>query len=246
MLNKARKRVLISVLAFAMLLLAACADVEDEAQIYSGAAGDDITWTFDASTGVFTLTGTGEMWGWAWWWYDRERVPWHNQMESITSVVISDGITRIGGAAFRSARNLTSVDIPSSVTYIGRDAFFRATSLTTVYMPGAIYIGAWAFWDAARLTSIDMPSVTYIGDSAFGFASSLTSIDIPASVTYIGRGVFAVATSLASATIRSRDAIFNWYVFDRTHPDFTIHGFAGSTAEEYAIANGHNFVPLDN
>ena len=174
------------------------ANLAVSAQIHTGEAGDNITWTLDTSTGVLTLDGTGPMWDWNWRW--GYRGPWDAHMESITGVVISNGITSVGRSAFWRVTSLISVDIPDSVTTIESDAFAHATGLTTVYMP----------------------SVTYIGDWAFDGASSLTS-----------------------ATIRSRDATFGRGVFEDTHPDFAIHAFAGSTAENYAIDNEHNFVPLD-
>ena len=184
-----------------VLMVAMVPGVTVSAQVYSGEAGDDITWTFDAGTGVLTLTGTGAMWNWNPW---DDRVPWLAHMENITGVVIADGITTIGDDAFAYASNLTNVIIPASVTHIGRGAFEGASSLISIYMPSVIFIGDWAF--------------------AGGKDS----------------------TSLTSATIRSRDVDFGSGVFYGTHPEFTIYGFAGSTAEAYAMENGHNFVPLDD
>ena len=122
MSNKARKRALTFALTFALLLLMACVDDD--------AAGDNITWTFDASTGVLTLSGTGAMRDWDWDW--ENRAPWATHMHNnTTSIVISNGITTIGDTAFAGANRLTSVYIPPSVTHIGREAFMHASSLTS-------------------------------------------------------------------------------------------------------------------
>ena len=190
-------------------------------QHYSGEAGDNVTWTLDTSTGVLTFDGTGPMWDWEWIWFSG--APWEAHMRSITSVIISDGITTVGEGAFVMASGLASVYMPVSVTRIGGGAFAGATSLT----------------------SADMSNVTHIEEGAFIGASSLTSIYMP-SVTYIGEAAFALASSLTSVTIRAQDTeFFGRDIFYGTHPDFTIHAYTGSTAHDYAIANGHNFVPLD-
>ena len=48
----------------------------------------------------------------------------------LTSVVIPDGVTRIGVSAFDNCTSLTSVTIPDSVTYIGKGAFEGCSGLT--------------------------------------------------------------------------------------------------------------------
>ena len=52
----------------------------------------------------------------------------------IDTLVLSEGLERIGGYAFSNCKNLTSVTIPSTVTYIGEDGFFECDDLTSVTM----------------------------------------------------------------------------------------------------------------
>ena len=123
--------------------------------------------------------------------------------DSLTSVIIPDGVTTIGEDAFYGCSSLKSITISDSVTAIGDSAFSGCSSLTSVTIPGSVTsIGDRAFSGCSSLKSITLPdSVTSIGDSAFSGCSSLKSITIPDSVTAIGEGAFSGCSSLKSVTI---------------------------------------------
>ena len=89
--------------------------------------------------------------------------------KDVESVVIPEGVTEIGGCAFKGCESLASVEIPSSVTAIGKQAFRDCKSLSSVEIPS---------------------SVTVIGERAFWYCTSLTSVEIPSSVTEIGAKAF--------------------------------------------------------
>ena len=97
------------------------------------------------------------------------------------SVVIPDGVTIIGKAAFRKCKSLTDVTIPNGVTSIGDYAFDGCMSLTDIAIPnGVTDIGFSAFAWCQGLTSVNIPdSVASIGDSAFCGCGSLKSMSIP-------------------------------------------------------------------
>ena len=145
----------------------------------NGTTGE-CTWTLD-SDGVLTISGNGKM--------GDYYTPW---VESITKVIIENGVTSIGFSAFRDCTPLTSVTIPDSVTSIGDMAFYGCTSLTSVTIPDSVTeIGWYAFEDCTSLTSVTIPDgVTSIGGSTFSGCTSLTSITIPDSVTEIGANAF--------------------------------------------------------
>ncbi|MBQ7567126.1 MAG: leucine-rich repeat domain-containing protein [Oscillospiraceae bacterium] len=139
--------------------------------IDSGACGDNLTWTLD-NAGVLTISGTGEMTNWT----SLDDVPWHDNSDSINTVVINSGVTSIGDYAFAYCSSLTSVTIPRSVTSIGEGAFGLCSSLTSVTIPdGVTSIGNYAFYSCINLMSATIPdSVASIGDGVFSECSSLT------------------------------------------------------------------------
>ena len=159
----------------------------------SGTCGDNLTWTFDESTGILTISGTGAMYD-----YSSSSIPWYSYKYKINNVVIDNGITTIGDYAFSGCSNLTSVTIGNSVTTIGNDAFYKCTGLTSVTIPDSVTtIGSYTFYKCTGLTSVTVPdSVTSIGKDAFYNCTSLTSVTIGGSVTTIGNNAFSFCESL--------------------------------------------------
>ena len=151
-----------------------------------GKDGNNVTWTLD-SAGLLTISGTGEMAD-----YESKTdsasgeeittAPWGNQAKT---VVIGDGVTSIGAAAFYGCSGLTSVTMGSSVTDIWDGAFSGCTGLTGIVLPG---------------------SVTSIGEYAFSNCESLTAIEIPAGVTTLGNSAFFGCDNLKEVRYNARAA----------------------------------------
>ena len=163
----------------------------------SGTCGDNLTW--DLTDGVLTISGTGAMDDYN----NSMNVPWYNYRSSITSIIIKNGVTNIGGSAFSGCSGLTSITIPNSVTSIGWYAFYGCSSLTSVSLPdGITIIKNCAFYGCRGLTSITIPTcATSIGYAAFEKCTALTSITIPNGVTSIEYEAFRDCTGLTSVTI---------------------------------------------
>ena len=145
--------------------------------LLSGTCGSNLTWSLN-TCGVLTISGTGAMKRWE---FSVENYPpWYDYRSSIKSVVIANGVTNIGGAAFQSLTNLTSVTIPNSVTVIQDAAFYGCSSLTSITLPSgltSIGNGQCCCFAYSGLQSITIPSsVTSIGQWSFCDISSLTDI----------------------------------------------------------------------
>ena len=144
-----------------------------------GKDGSNVTWTLD-SAGLLAISGTGEMAD-----YESKTdsasgeeittAPWGNQAKT---VVIGDGVTGIGAAAFYGCSGLTSVTMGSNVTSIGESAFCGCTGLTGIVLPGSVTgIGEYAFSNCDSLTAIEIPEgVTTLGNSAFFGCDNLKEV----------------------------------------------------------------------
>ena len=128
-----------------------------EGGYYGVNMGDNITWTYDA--GTLRFSGKGDM--------NNilngsrgERAPWYNSdyRDSITNIVIEEGITSVGSWAFISLVNVTTVTIPSTVTVIQPHAFQNCQGIKCMNLPNgltAIGTNAFLFMDSCEEFKID-------------------------------------------------------------------------------------------
>ena len=124
--------------------------------------------------GTLTISGTGAMKDYD---YDNNLSPVYNN-SNVKKVVIEDGVTSIGTAAF-SGCGLISITIPDSVTSIENHAFAYCSNLTGITIPDSVTSIEIAAFYGCGLTSITIPdSVTRIGDLAFYNCSNLQTISL--------------------------------------------------------------------
>lgn len=179
-----------------------------------GADGDNLTWTLCDST--LTISGTGAMKDWS----SESAVPWYAYKDAIRSVVINEGVTRIGSYAFKYCNKIVNVSIPSSTTSIGIWAFDQCTGVEGLHISD---LTAWCtvqfesfasnpLYYAAKpdlyvndelIVNLVIPEgVTSIYKHAFQHCSAQT-ITLPEGLQIIGEGnasAFAY-TTISSITI---------------------------------------------
>lgn len=138
----------------------------------------------------------------------------------ITSVVIPEGITTIGDAAFRDVRSFTSVVIPASVSQIGSNAFEACENLTSItFAQGSKLkeIKNHVFKKCTKVTEFVIPEgVTSLGEWSLENMSSMTSLTLPSTMATLNSGSLARCSSLVKLTINATvpPKVTNANVFD--------------------------------
>lgn len=210
-----------------------CSAAEDS-ELTTGKCGDNLTYSFDSSTGTLTISGKGNMTDWE----TVMSVPWFEIKNEIITVIIENGVTGIGEFAFENCDNMTKVTIPNSVISIGVGAFEGCDSITSIEIPDSVIsirysafrncdnlisvtlpkhlkkIEHTTFYNCINLTSIVIPSgVETIGQESFERCTNLSNIDIPDSVTEIGFGAFRYCHSLKDIIIPDSVTKIGSYAF---------------------------------
>lgn len=101
-----------------------------------------------------------------------------NDCEKVTSIVLPEGVTSIGGAAFSGCTSLTDISIPNTVTNISYSVFEGCSSLKSIKLPSGLTTICWnTFRDCTSLEAIEIPvSVTNIDSYAFDNCVSLKDV----------------------------------------------------------------------
>ena len=188
----------------------------------SGAAGENVSWSYNEASKALRIWGTGPMEDYRTTYANGSAsvatdssAPWRDYRSVIETVSIEDGVTSIGSSSFAACTNLANVEIPDSVVTIGSNAFDSCSALVQVTVPGTVTdIGDSAFRYCTAMTNATIPSgVGSIGARAFQYCSSLTAVSVAGSVTAIGDAAFNSCTSLTNVELPDSVTNFGNFMF---------------------------------
>lgn len=234
------------------------------AATYSGACGDNLTWTLNTSSGELVISGTGSM-------YTSSPSPWYTNRDSIKTINIADGVTNISHEAFKDCTKLNSVELPESVTSIDYGVFSGCTNLTSITIPDSVteisnnafdntgYYNNTANWEDNVLYigkhlikanqeisgdyTIKDGTVT-IAEYAFGYCYNIQNVAIPESVENINDNAFC-GSSLESVSLPDSVSRIESYTFYNCAKLATVViGDGVNYIENYAFYNCSNLRDL--
>ncbi len=176
----------------------------DDGFYYTCVSGDDltceVTWGGEKKTsGTDVYTGA-------------ITIPKTTTYQGCTYTVIG-----LGDSAFRQCEGLTSVVIPNTVTYIGGTyVFSKCSSLIYVEIPESVtFIGDGAFHKCASLKNVTLPnSITTMGSSTFYYCSGLETVSLSENIEELTTSTFRYCTSLKEIAIPEKVTVINNYAFD--------------------------------
>ena len=185
----------------------------------SGTCGDNLTWSFDESTGTLEISGMGDMADIGEWKGDNII-----DIVTATTVTIENGVTSICAEAFSYWHNLVNITIPESVISIDITAFQHCSKLTSITVDQAnkSYMskeGVLFTKDGNELivypkgkaeTSYKVPDgVTHIYYDAFSECKNITSIEIPNSVIDINVIALYSCLNLSEINVDEKSQIYS-------------------------------------
>lgn len=224
--------------------------------VKSGTCGANLTWKLE--NGTMTVSGIGPMtsYEYAADWKGVGPAPWIDFYDSITAIVIEEGVTSVGSYAFidyssGTWHGLTSVTLPKSLTTIESMAFAFNYGLKNVYYGGTEtewlrlksasgggnYSDNDRLWDAPN---IQFNSADSINSAGGGFA------DIPADAYYAAPVAWAVEKGITAGTTattfspgqnctNAQILTFLWRAYGQPEPAVS-NPFTNSIPEAYAKA----------
>ena len=124
-----------------------------------------------------------------------------------------------------SENKIEEIIIPDGVTEIERYAFVGCTNVKEIKLP---------------------ETLETIGDSAFGNCTGLESIKIPSKVKTIGYHAFEYCSSLKMIILPESVESIEIDAFFKCNEEFTIYGYEGTYAQQYANENNIPFKLADD
>ena len=178
----------------------------------------------------------------------------------LETLIINEGVKRIGKYAFNMCHVLKDVQLPNSLETIDEYAFSQSSALESIVVTAKELLGKGAFNSCSKLTDLEIKGTKHIGASAiaggptltrlvlgegiqiideeaFNACNNLSEIIIPSTVVYIGNRAFN------SNPASSRTGEFNVYFRGTVPPDLDGSPFAYSIDTAIGLTGLKLYVP---
>lgn len=119
--------------------------------------------------------------------------PFSLNNETLSTVIVKEGVTSIGKSAFYECSNLSKVQLPDGLQIIYSNAFYSCKSLENIYLSDDITkIEEYAFYNCESLTSVKLPSnLKRIEAGTFSNCAKLNTVEMGNQITVIGAHAFS-------------------------------------------------------
>ena len=141
---------------------------------------------------------------------------WYLGNDTITKVIIPEGVKTINSYAFASLTKLEEVVLPSTLESIEYGAFYGCTSLQKITFSGENnlkIINQSAFELCDLQGTLELPSAYVVSNYAFAGNVDLKVVVLPETVQTIGAYAFAGCSSLQDVQIAAEKVKFGEYAF---------------------------------
>ena len=139
---------------------------------------------------------------------------WFLGDNTITEVVIPEGVETISAYAFANLTALKKITLPSTLTTISYGAFYGCSSLTTIN--GIKHVkfinqNAFAFCDITG--TLDFDKTIAVADNAFAYNTHLKKVTLSEHTQSVGQYAFAGNTALETLTINAEKIKLGQFAF---------------------------------
>ena len=141
---------------------------------------------------------------------------WYIGDNTVTKVIIPEGVKKIGAYAFANLTALEEIVLPSTLEAIEYGAFYNCTSLKKISFSGENnlkIINQNAFENCNLSGTLELSSICIISDYAFAGNQNLEGIVTGDTLISIGEYAFAACKKLTNVTISASKVKYGSYAF---------------------------------
>lgn len=241
------KKILSVIISISILLASLCGlSFEAFADIIAsgscGASGNTMSWSLD-SQGKLTISANNQRM--ADYYVGSNNAPWYQYKDSITELVVENGVINLGAYAFANLQNLKTVDF-GNIDTIGNNTFEGCTSLEYAILPdNCTWIWANAFNGCTSLKAAYINSVNSYGNSVpigmFSGCTSLKVLELGSTINKLEENSLQNCSSLTALVVNGSSlTLANVNAISGTNKACTVVSSA-SSVQTFANNNGFKY-----